>query len=144
VAVETDRIDLSRFPVRPVGLVENGELEVPDETEIGWYEYGASPGGAGVTVLAAHVSWNRQLGPFANLATMEPGDTIRVTAADGHVEAYTVTERVTYPKDELPSERLWRNVGDESLALITCGGRFDDSINRYRDNIVVYASPAER
>ena len=142
VGVETDRIDLSTFPIRPIGLEENGELEVPDETEIGWYEYGASPGNAGVTVLAAHVSWNRQLGPFAQLGTMEPGDTVYVTVADGRVEPYIVTERTVYPKDELPSDRLWRNIGDEALALITCGGRFDDSINRYRDNIVVYAEPA--
>ena len=55
-------------PVRSVGLEEDGQLEVPDETEVGWYEYGSAPGLPGSTVLAGHVSWNRTVGPFHQLA----------------------------------------------------------------------------
>lgn len=42
---------------------------------------------------------------------------------------------------ELPRERIWRNTGPETLVLITCGGDFNPDINRYDDNIVVYAVP---
>jgi hypothetical protein len=130
-----------RGDVRAVGLEESGELEVPDETEIGWYRYGSSPGRAGATVLAAHVTWNGNVGPFFNLGDVEPGDRVEVGLEDGTLRTYEVVERTMYDKDSLPRERIWRTTGDESLVLITCGGSFNPDINRYRQNIVVYAVP---
>ena len=60
-------------PVRPVGVEPDGQLEIPDETEVGWYRLGASPGEAGASVLAGHVNWNRVDGPFVRLVQLEPG-----------------------------------------------------------------------
>jgi hypothetical protein len=134
-------IDLSEFPVRPVGLEPDGELEIPNETEIGWYRYGATPGQPGATVLAAHVTWNRTIGPFFRLGDFEPGDRLEITLDDGTSRAYEVIERTMYPKDGLPRERIWRTSGDETLVLITCGGGFNRSIRRFDSNIVVYAVP---
>jgi len=128
-------------PVRPVGLEPDGQLEVPDETEVGWYRYGSSPGRPGVTVLAAHVTWNHTTGPFYALRNLDPGAEIVVELDDGSRRHYEVIERAIYDKDSLPSERLWRSTGDEVLALITCGGSFNPDIRRYRQNIVVYAVP---
>lgn len=128
-------------PVRAVGLEENGELEVPDETEIGWYDLGASPGEAGATVLAAHVTWNDTVGPFYRLGDLEPGAEIRIRLSDDSIRIYEVVERTMYRKDALPNWRIFRQTGPESLVLITCGGSFNPSIRRYRDNIVVYAVP---
>ncbi|MEJ7801173.1 MAG: class F sortase [Ilumatobacter sp.] len=128
-------------PVRAVGIEEDGELEVPDETEVGWYEYGSAPGLPGSTVLAAHVSWNRTIGPFHDLGTLEPGAQVDVIAHDGTTRVYEVVERAIYDKDELPTDRIWRTTGDETLVLITCGGSYNPDIRRYRQNIVVYAVP---
>lgn len=128
-------------PVRPVGLEPDGELEIPDATEIGWYRYGAAPGYPGATVLAAHVTWNGEYGPFLNLGDLDPGDRVQVELEDGSERIYAVIERTMYDKDELPRERIWRTTGDETLVLITCGGDFNPDINRYRQNIVVYAVP---
>ena len=128
-------------PIRPVGLEENGELEVPNETEVGWYNLGASPGQAGSTVLAAHVTWNSTFGPFYNLGILEPGALIDVHLDDDTTRTYEVTERTMYDKDKLPRDRIWRTTGDETLVLITCGGSFNPEIRRYRQNIVVYAVP---
>jgi hypothetical protein len=141
VGLQMQSIDVSRFPVRAVGLEPDGQMEIPDETEIGWYQYGATAGQPGATVLAAHVSWNRTSGPFARLGRVEPGEQIEVTLDDGSVRRYEVTERAVYGKLELPRERLWRTTGDETLVLITCGGDFNPEIRRYRENIVVYAVP---
>ncbi|MCB0967229.1 MAG: sortase [Ilumatobacter sp.] len=136
-------IDVLR-PVRAVGLEDDGELEVPDETEIGWYRYGATPGDPGATVLAAHVTWNRTLGPFFRLGEMEPGERVDVVLDDGSTRVYEVIERTIYDKDELPRDRIWRNSGPESLVLITCGGSYNPDIRRYRQNIVVYAVPVDQ
>jgi len=141
VGVEIDAFDVGQFPVRPVGLEDDGQLEVPDETEIGWYQYGATAGRPGATVLAAHVSWNGAVGPFGKLGNLEPGNSVSVTLDDGTVREYEVFERAIYGKLELPRERIWRNTGPETLVLITCGGDFNPEIRRYRQNIVVYAAP---
>jgi len=141
VGITTSSIDVDRFPVRAVGLEEDGQLEVPDETEIGWYRYGATAGRPGATVLAAHVSWNKTTGPFFGLGSMEPGDEVSVTLDDGTERRYIVTERTMYDKNDLPRDRIWRTTGAEQLVLITCGGDFNPEIRRYRQNIVVYAAP---
>lgn len=141
IGLAVSSIETSDYPVRDVGLDESGELEVPDETEIGWYRYGATAGQPGATVLAAHVSWNRTTGPFFELGNVEPGDQVTVTLDNGTERVYEVTERTMYGKSELPRERVWRNTGDETLVLITCGGDFNPNIRRYLQNIVVYAVP---
>lgn len=128
-------------PVVTVGLEEDGELEVPGADEIGWYRYGAAPGRPGATVLAAHVTWNGEYGPFLNLGDLEPGDVVEVDLEDGRRRVYEVVERTMYDKDGLPRDRIWRTTGDETLVLITCGGDFNPDINRYRQNIVIYAVP---
>lgn len=129
-------------PVRAVGLEPDGQLEIPDETEVGWYRLGSAPGEPGATVLAGHVSWNRTDGPFRSLVDLAPGATVNVGLADGSTRTYVVTERAQYPKRELPRERIWASTGPQTLVLITCGGAFNPDIRRYDDNIVVYAEPA--
>ncbi|MFN3255588.1 MAG: class F sortase [Ilumatobacter sp.] len=141
VGLAIDAIDVDEYPIRAVGLEPDGQLEVPDETEIGWYRYGATAGRPGATVLAAHVSWNGTTGPFFELGSLEPGNQVSVALDDGTIRQYVVTERTMYDKNELPRERIWRNTGDETLVLITCGGDFNPEIRRYRQNIVVYAVP---
>jgi hypothetical protein len=130
-------------PVRDVGLDDDGELEVPDETEIGWYRYGGAPGEPGATVLAGHITWNRSLGPFYQLGRAEPGDRAEVVLDDGSTRVYEIVERTVFDKDALPRWRIWRNTGPESLVLITCGGSYNPEIRRYRQNIVVFAVPVE-
>ena len=34
-------------PVRDIGVEADGQLEIPDETEVGWYRLGSSPGRGG-------------------------------------------------------------------------------------------------
>lgn len=153
----TDAADMQRRPpltlriesvgvddeIRPVGIEDDGEMEVPDEDEIGWWEFGSAPGLPGATVLAAHVSWNGALGPFHRLGDAELGDRVEITSGDGSVRVYQVIERTMYVKDGLPADRIWTTTGDEMLVLITCGGQFNPSIHRYRHNIVVYAVPVD-
>jgi sortase (surface protein transpeptidase) len=119
----------------------DGQLEIPDETQVGWYELGARPGEPGATVLAGHVNWHRVDGPFVRLRQLDPGATVTLTLADGTTRTYEVVERQQYGKLMLPTDRIWTHAGPETLVLITCGGSFNPQIRHYRDNIVVYAVP---
>ncbi len=141
MGIQISSIDVAQIPIRPIGLQPDGQLEIPDETEIGWYRHGATAGQAGATVLAAHVSWNDTTGPFARLGTVEPGDQIELRLDDGSVRHYEVVERNMFGKLALPKERIWRRTGPEELVLITCGGSFNPELRSYRENIVVFAVP---
>lgn len=126
--------------VQPVGLEDDGTMEVPDVSDIGWYLHGATPGRPGATVLVAHVWWHKTAGPFHRLGALEPGARIEVGGEDGTIHKYTVTKRTMYDKDKLPGD-LWRKSGPETLVLITCGGTLNQATRRYESNIVVYAVP---
>ncbi len=141
VSLTIEDIALRGAPVVGVGLEPDGQLQVPDETEVGWYELGARPGEPGATVLASHVSWNRKVGLFERLVRLQPGQRVGVGLADGMTRTYEVVERAQYGKEGLPADRIWTRDGPETLVLITCGGSFNPSIHRYDDNIVVYAVP---
>ena len=136
-ALVIDDLGISK-EVLPVGLNDDGSMEVPDVSDIGWYLHGATPGHPGATVLVAHVWWHKTAGPFHRLGTLEPGARIEVDREDDTVHEYVVVERTMYDKDSLPAD-LWRKTGPETLVLITCGGEFDNSTRRYKQNIVVYA-----
>lgn len=123
-----------------LGLRDDGGMEVPDFGGAGWYEPGPRPGEAGGAVIAAH--YDSVDGPdvFYDLAELEPGDEVRVTAADGRTGVWAVTDAERTPKDELPNDRIWPGTDKPQLALITCGGVFDDDTGHYTHNDIVYAA----
>ena len=125
-----------------MGLNNDGTMEVPNVSDIGWYLHGATPGRPGATVLVAHVWFNGTPGLFRRLGTLEPGARIEVGGNGETVHEYVVVERTMYDKDSLPAD-LWRNTGPETLVLITCGGDFSKTANRYKQNIVIYAHPVQ-
>ena len=129
--------------VIPVGVdAGTGELSVPlDPAEVGWYQFGSTPGAAGSAVLAGHVDWKGRPGAFIDLDQVQPGERVEVDLADGTTHAFVVVETHLIAKTELPKE-LFERSGPPKLVLITCGGEFDRSIHRYRQNVVVVATPA--
>jgi len=129
-------------PVVPVGVLDNGEMEIPGAAEVGWYRYGPSPGESGSAVLAAHIAYNGRNGVFRQLDRMQVGDTFEVVYDDGSVSKFVVAELAQYSKTELPFDRVFAKEGDAELVLITCGGTFNESLRSYDDNFVVYAMPS--
>ena len=125
----------------PVGLEDNGELEVPGADTVGWYQFGAGVGGGnGSAVLAAHIAYNGLNGVFVSLVDTKVGEQI-VVSRGGVNASYVVTEVAQYGKYDLPSDDLFSESGDEQLVLITCGGSFNPSLQSYDDNVVVVAVP---
>jgi hypothetical protein len=130
------------MPVEPVGVADTGEMEIPERPSIaGWYRFGMAPrDDEGTTVIAAHVD-DREfgIGPLAELRNAGEGDVVTVTDAEGTTTEY-VTESVTYiPRAELPVEELFTREGPRMLAIITCGGDFDQQTRTYSDNVVLIA-----
>ena len=135
-------------PIVPVGLEEDGAMEIPDRAaEIGWYDpdgLGVRPGATGTAVFAGHVDSRSQgRGALYHLRDLQVGEISEVDLDDGSVQRWLVTELIQYPKDVLPLTEVFTWAGPPRLVVITCGGEFDRTVRSYSDNIVVYAELLE-
>jgi hypothetical protein len=135
-------------PIVRVGVDADGAMEIPkDVATVGWYEptegAGIVPGEPGTAVLAGHVASLRQgRGAFSRLESLAPEDEVEIHGEDGSVQRWRVVEVRRYEKSEIPLGELFVWDGPARLALVTCGGPFDWIGGRYRDNVVVLATPA--
>ncbi len=144
LTISIPSLDVQDAPVDPVGVKDEGELDVPDPRVVGWYTGSPVPGEGGASVLAAHVNYDGVPGVFRYLRDLELGALVEVAAEDGTVQTFEVTAVELYDKDELPEERVWAKTGDPTLVLFTCGGRFNDDQRSYEDNVVAFARPISR
>jgi sortase family protein len=130
-------------PVVAVAVLPNGQLAVPDDPHVlGWWRDGAWPTAPnGTVVIDGHVD-TRADGPGAlfHIASVAPGATVSL-ATPGGFATYVVQAVRHYPKAALPAE-VFDAAGHPRLVLISCGGVFDHATRQYRDNVVVYATPA--
>lgn len=134
-----------RAPIVPVGVeVGSRNVEVPSDVDtVGWYRFGPSPGAGGSAVLLGHVDARTQgPGVFFRLRELEPEDDVLVTLANGSEFSFRVVARRSYPKSGLPP-MLFERDGQPILALVTCGGTFDQASRSYSDNVVVFAVPRD-
>ena len=134
-----------RAPIVPVGVeAGSSHVQVPSDVHVvGWYRFGPPPGAGGSAVLLGHVdSWTQGPGVFFRLRELEPADVIWVTFANGSESSFRVVARRSYPKSGLPGQ-LFERDGPSVLALVTCGGSFDQATRSYSDNLVVFAVPRD-
>ena len=140
VSVEGTGIDLE---VIPVGQEPNGAMTLPDNHyQAGWYRFGPAPGSSrGSAVLAAHIDSRTEELPIADLDEVPAGTPVTVTRSDGSTLRYT-TERVeNIPKATLDEFDLFNRDGAPRLELVTCGGKWLDTVGDYEDNVVLTAVP---
>jgi sortase (surface protein transpeptidase) len=115
-------------------------MQVPqDPATAGWYDLGPTPGALGPAVIAGHVTWNQTPAVFFRLAELRPGDVVKVARDDHRVAVFEVTRVTAYAKSEFPTRAVYGGIDHAGLRLITCGGEFDRSSDRYSDNIVAFA-----
>ena len=125
--------------VIPLGLQDDGTLEVPADAAVsGWWTGGSDPGERGPAVIAAHVDSYEGPGAFFRLTDLEAGDTASVDREDGTTVTFVVDRIEVYPKDEFPTDEVYGDTDEPTLRLITCGGAFDHAARSYDDNVIVY------
>jgi LPXTG-site transpeptidase (sortase) family protein len=134
-------IGVEEAPVVGVGVAPTGEMEIPGAAEVGWYQFGVSPGEAGAAVMAAHIAFEGHIGVFRHLSGVSVGDEILVEMADGRRLGFIVTETAQFSKEDLPLDRIFAKDGQPVLVLITCGGDFNRELRDYSDNVVAFAVP---
>ena len=133
-----------RAPIQPRTTDPvSGGLDLPkDAAHVAWWASGTSPGDpAGTVVLAAHVVYNGQSGPFTHLDRLRRGARIDVRSANGVLRSYRVSGRRSAPKASLDRSALFSVTGPATLALVTCGGAYDPTTRSFADNLIVTADP---
>ena len=143
VSVAIDELGV-RAPVDPVGIYEDGSVEIPEDvSRVGWYRFGSDPAqGEGSTVIVGHRDgFDQGAGAFYSIAGLDIGDAIEVELADGSLREYEVVAREVVAKNLLPTSDLFAENGPERLTLISCIGYFDRDGDGYRENVVVTAVP---
>ncbi len=140
VGLRIDELRVEGAPVVAVGVLDDGEMEVPSASEVGWYRFGSSPGESGTAVLAAHIAYNGRDGVFRRLSSLNVGAKVVVKMEDGVEIAYRVTAVEQHRKESLPAG-VFAKDGESRLALISCGGSFNPSLRRYDSNVIAYAVP---
>jgi sortase (surface protein transpeptidase) len=128
-------------PVSALGLNPDGTVQVPtDFQEPGWYRLGPSPGQVGSAVILGHVDSYQGPAVFFQLPSLQAGDQVEVSLADGVVADFVVTAVAMYPKAQFPALQVYGSNGYSALQLVTCGGTFDTQTGHYLSNVVVYTS----
>jgi hypothetical protein len=143
VSVAIDELGV-RAPVDPVGIYEDGSVEIPEDvSRVGWYRFGSDPAqGEGSTVIVGHRDgFDQGAGAFYSIAGLDIQDAIEVELADGSLRDYEVVAREVVAKNLLPTSDLFAENGPERLTLISCIGYFDRDGDGYRENVVVTAVP---
>jgi sortase (surface protein transpeptidase) len=133
----------SRGRVTPLGLKSSGQMESPYNIyDAGWYDKSSTPGSAGATLIDGHVSGPSKPGIFKNLEKLAAGAKIEIERGDGKKYSYTVIKVETVDVDKVNMAKLLVPItaGSRGLNLITCGGHFDASSNKYLQRTIVYAT----
>jgi LPXTG-site transpeptidase (sortase) family protein len=107
--------------------------------EAGWYQFTATPGAAGNSVIVGHVDTYAGPGVFYDLYQLRPGDAVYVTVGRTR-QRFKVTSAREMSKASFPVGQVFGGTSRRRLWLITCGGAFDYETGHYLDNIVVSAA----
>ena len=128
----------------PLGLQDDGSIEIPEDPEqAGWWLGGPEPGETGPAVILGHVD-SQEEGPavFFDLRYMKAGDEIHIDRVDGSTVSYVVDFLESHNKDEFPTDAVYGPTEEPTLRLVTCGGDFDFGVRTYEENVIVFASLA--
>lgn len=129
-------------PFTKLSLDASKHLSPPpanDKNLVGWFHGGASPGEPGAAIVVGHVDTKTGPAVFVDLASLEKGDPVSITRADGLVARFKVDRAEKFSKADFPDDLVYADTPTPELRLITCGGPYDRSKQDYKDNLVVFA-----
>lgn len=125
--------------IEQVGTLPSGQMGVPANiNNAAWYEPGTKPGNTGNSVIDGHVDSKTGPAVFYNLKKLQTGDEIIVTDKNGTALTYIVKNKVSYPRDKAPLEKIFGYTDGRKLNLITCTGLFNRNQHTHEQRLVVY------
>lgn len=127
--------------IEKVGLLENGQMGVPESFEtVGWYEGGPKPGERGNSVIAGHVDSKKGPAVFFYLKNLKEGDEIIISDEKGKSLTFLVNDIKSYPTELSPVNDIFDYSYQSQLNLITCTGIYDRKTGNHSERLVVYTT----
>jgi sortase (surface protein transpeptidase) len=139
------RIKIPRLSVdariEEVTLTADGAMDIPKRPQdTAWYALGPRPGEVGSATIAGHVDWKSGArGVFADLHTLQAGDSITVENDEGVRTTFVVRTSQEYDPQEDAAKVFFSYDGSAHLNLVTCAGTWDQEMNMYSKRLVVFA-----
>jgi len=126
--------------IMPVGVTENGQMDVPRDTDIvGILQPGVLPGAKGIVNIDGHVDSYTGPAIFFNLKKLIPGDIIIVSNNTGQRLTYVIDSVESFKTAEAPLERIFGDSDESRLNLITCTGKYSRKKKEHEMRLVVFA-----
>ena len=127
--------------IQKAGIDQNNQIAAPSNIHIaGWFIKSSKPGEQGLSIIDGHVTGRVNNGIFKNLESLKQGAFFSVTLGNGSVKKYQVVNLVTVPVDKSVDALFSQDPSIKSqLNLITCAGKYDESIKGYTDRTIVYS-----
>jgi hypothetical protein len=103
-----------------------------------WWSDGPAPGSGHMAIVLGHSG----PGVFDRLTELHAGDDVSLRSSDGTLLELTVLGEPVTGLDKATSalaDTLNSHPADAAVALVTCGGEFDESADASEDNTVVFA-----
>ena len=126
----------------PVGQTEDGSIQMPPlfDWTTGWYQDSPMPGQIGPSIIVGHVDNYKNISVFWRLRYVQPGDMINITRQDGRTIYFKVAALEQFDQASFPTSKVYGNIPNAGLRLITCGGSFNNSTASYTQDTVVFAN----
>lgn len=128
--------------IQKVGVTKENAVSTPNNINFaGWFTDSVKPGDAGLSIIDGHVSGKFSDGIFKKLSNLKPNDTFTVEYGDKSTRSFSVVEVKTMPEEESAAVLFAKKTDiGKQLNLITCGGVFNKTTQKYEDRTVVIAT----
>jgi sortase A len=131
--------------VQQAGITKKGAMGIPTNfKDVAWYKYGPVPGAIGNAVIDGHLDNAVSLpGVFKHLDDLKVGDDIYVVNASNQKLHFKVTKKESLPYDATSTQDIFGQSSTANLILITCEGKWNQSIKQYLGRLVVFSTLVE-
>jgi len=124
--------------IEHLGLTKEGNMDMTNSTKnVAWYELGPRPGDVGSAVIGGHYGYPDSA-VFHNLTNLKKGDIIYVKGCNGEIKKFVVRETRTYQATDIVREVFFSDDELVHLNLVTCNGKWIDSLQTYNKRFVVF------
>ena len=119
----------TRIRVLAVSRNSDGSMGAPPLTtagkaSFGWDKLSTPPGYfKGSVPIDAHTYPDGSALGNKLLRLLRVGDRYVLKGADGQRQCYRINERHEYPRDQVPTQRIFRTGGSPQVAIVVCSGR---------------------
>ncbi len=126
--------------IKPVGVLANGQMDVPQSTDLVGILYpGVLAGAKGNLVMDGHVDSYTGPAVLFDLKKLKPRDLIIVRDNMDHLLTYRVESVESFISSEAPIERIFGETDEIRLNLITSTGAYSRKIKEHQKRLIVFA-----